>query len=144
MQIPFFEGRNIFPCRATEFGFPVCRYLIRCAVLENVIVLVFFIPGNRLLKPLVAGGSMVEHHIEHQLDPPVLCLADQLFQIFHRSKHRVYLPVICHIITVIVLRGHEERSNPQIVHSQRLQIIKLLRNAPDVSDPVSVGIFEGS
>ena len=70
------------------------------------------------------GGSMVEHHIEHDIDSPLLCLFRQFLEIFHRAIAGVEAAVVLYIVTVVFLRRDRHRVKPDIIDAQILQIIQ--------------------
>ena len=142
VQIPLAQPGHILPCRPAELGHPVGGIAVRGAVLEDVVVLVFLIPGQRFLEPHVLGGGMVEHHVQHQTDAALICFPDQLFQIFHRPVAGVDGAVVRHVIAVIPLRRGKERGQPEHIHTQVGQIVQLAGNAFQVAKAVPVGIAE--
>ena len=86
---------------------------------------------------------MIEDHVEHKAHAKAVCFGDHFLTIFHRSEKRIHRPVIGNIISVIVKRRNKEWRRPDVIHPQRFEVRKLLRNAVKISDPVSVGIAEG-
>jgi hypothetical protein len=63
----------VLPRRATELGLPVVRL-----VAPDVEIPVWIVEATTgLLEPGVLDGSVVDHDIEHQLDPALAGLGDQ-------------------------------------------------------------------
>ena len=103
MQIPFTQLRHILPRGASEFGHPVCGAAVGRAVLENVVVLVFFIACQCFLKPVMLGGGVVEHHIQHQANTALVGFPNQFVQIIHRAVAGIHRTVVGHIVAVVPL-----------------------------------------
>ena len=89
------------------------------------------------------GGGVVEHHIQHQANAALVCLADEFFQIFHRAVARVNGTVVGHIITVVALGRGKKRGQPEIVNAQVGEIIQLGRDALQIAEAVTVRVHEG-
>ena len=140
MQVIFFQGRHIFPRVAAELGNPVCGSVSVHGIPENIVIHVLGIARQRLLKPLVLGGRVVEDHVKHQADAALVRLADQSLRILHGSEHGIDRIVVRHIVAVVVHRRFEERSDPDIVDSQGLQVVQAGADPVQITDPVSVGI----
>ena len=85
---------------------------------------------------------MVEHHVEHQTDASLVRLCDQFLYVCHCAVSGIDIIVIRDIISVVVLRRYEERSEPDIVHAQFLDIVQFLDHAPEVTQAVFVGVTE--
>ena len=74
-------------------------------------------------------AGMIEHHVQHDVDPGSFKFLRQLFKISHRSKPRIDLPIISHIIAVVILRRHKEWVEPDHIDVQCLEIIDLFNDA---------------
>ena len=89
------------------------------------------------------GGGVVEYHVQHQADAPFLCGSSQRVKILHGAIPGVNGPVIGHVIAVVVLGRNEEGCQPDVVHTQLLQVIQLLGYAPQLAQAVAVGVQKG-
>ena len=143
MQIPFAKARHVFPRRAAEFRHPVRRVAVGRAVLEDVIVLVLFVARQCFFEPLMLGGGVVEHHVQHQADAAPVRLADKLLQILHRAVARVNGTVVGHIIAVVALGRGEERRQPEIVNAQVGEVVQFRGDALQIAEAVTVRVHEG-
>ena len=85
---------------------------------------------------------MVEHHVEHQSDAALLSFFDEFFNIFHRPVCRIDVIIVSHIVSVIILRRHEERCEPDVVRAQFFDIVQFFYNSPEISQSVPVGVAE--
>ena len=101
-SVPYYS-QHILPRGASEFGHPVCGAAVGRAVLENVVVLVFFIACQCFLKPVMLGGGVVEHHIQHQADTAFVGFTNQFVQIIHRAVAGIHRTVVGHIVAVVPL-----------------------------------------
>jgi len=143
VQIPLAEPWYIFPRRAAEFRHPVRRAAVGRAVLEDVIVLVLFVARQCFFEPLMLGGGVVEHHVQHQADAAPVRLADKLLQILHRAVARVNGTVVGHIIAVVALGRGEERRQPEIVNAQVGEVVQFRGDALQIAEAVTVRVHEG-
>ena len=73
-------------------------------ILPDVIIHVFGIAGQSLLKPFMIRRCVIEDHVEHETDSVLLGLGDHFLDIFHRSEARVDRAIVRDIIPVVVLR----------------------------------------
>ena len=143
VQIPLAQSGYILPCRTAEFGDPVGGTAVRRAVLEDVIVLVLFVARQCFFEPLMLGGGVVEHHVQHQADAAPVRLADKLLQILHRAVARVNGTIVGHIIAVVALGRGEERRQPEIVNAQVGEVVQFRGDALQIAEAVTVRIHEG-
>ena len=90
MQVPFAEGRHILPGLRAEAADPVGGRLPVLPVAEDIIIHIFRISGEGFFEPLVLGGGMVKHHVEHEAHPQLPGLADHGFTVLHRSEHGIF------------------------------------------------------
>ena len=60
------------------------------------------------LEPLVAGGGVVEHHVQHDTDAPLLRLGGQGLKVGHGTVAGVDGAVVGHVVAVVVLWGDKE------------------------------------
>ena len=103
MEVPLAQGGQVLPGRAAELGHPVGGGLVGAALFEDIVVLVFLFSGQGPLEPFVAGGGVVEHHIQHQADAPLVRLADQGLEVLHGAEPGVDGPVAGHVVAVVPL-----------------------------------------
>ena len=88
--------------------------------------------------------GMIEHHVQHDAHIPLPGFRNQFLQIRHRAEARIDTPIVRHIIAIVPLRGWEEGCQPEIVCSQRPQIVKPPQDPPQITDPVPIRILKGS
>ena len=144
MQIVFIKLGNVFPGAAAELAFPVGgRLSVFFSLSENIVVLISFIPGQCLLKPLVPAGGVVEHHVQHQFDAALLGFGRKPVKVLHSAVAGINVVIVLHIVAVILLRGNEEGSHPDIIRSQLLNIVQFLRNTVQISQSIPVGVIKG-
>ena len=143
VQIPLAQLRHILPCRATELGHPVCGQIVRGSVLKDVVILILFVARQCFFEPLMLGGGVVEHHVQHQADAAPVRLADKLLQILHRAVARVNGTVVGHIIAVVALGRGEERRQPEIVNAQVGEVVQFRGDALQIAEAVTVRVHEG-
>ena len=73
-------------------------------ILPDVIIHVFGIAGQSLLKPFVVRRCVIEDHVEHESDSVLFSLGDHFLDIFHRSEARIDRAIVCDIVPVVILR----------------------------------------
>ena len=144
VEVVFAQLGHILPGVAAELALPVGgRSAVGLAGAEDVVVLIHRVPGQGLLEPLVVGGGVVEHHVQHDADVVGLRLVYQLLEVGHGAISGVNGPVVCHVIAVVVLGGDEEGGEPDVVHTQLLQVVQLGGDPLQVPQTVPVGVQEG-
>ena len=147
VQVPLVERRHVLPRAPAKLRHPVRGRLAGLGgrrVHKLVVRQVLGVAAQRAPEPLVARGRVVEHHVEHEPDPARLRLARKLVEVRHRAEHGFHGAVVRHVVPVVVLRGREERGDPEVVDSQLLEVVQSLRYAPEVADAVPVGVVEAA
>ena len=126
VEVVFAQLGHVLPGVAAELALPVGGWgAVGLAGAEDVVVLVHRVPGQGLLEPLVVGGGVVKHHVQHDADVMGLRLGHQFLEVGHGAIPRVNGPVIGHVVAVVVLGGDEEGGKPDVVHTQLLQVVQL-------------------
>ena len=144
MQIVFVKFFHILPGAPSELALPVGRRdTRRLAFPENVEILVLLIPRQSLLKPLMTVGGVIEHHIQHDADAALCGLRHHLLKVFHSPVAGINPIVIFHIVSVVPLGRHEEGRQPDIIHTQLLNVIQLPDYAPQISKSVPIAVAKG-
>ena len=95
-----------------------------------------------LNKPGMLVGCMSRHKVQEHLDSSLVCLSEEFIQVFIRSITRGNLQVIPYIISGIHERGIKTRIDPEGIASKIPDIVKLLNDALQVTDPVMISIQE--
>ena len=90
----------------------------------------------------MAVGRAVEHEIEQDAHPAFICLAHEFFQVFHRAVFRRNGIIIEHTVFV-VMRRRVDGGKPNSLDAKPsalavIKVVKLLRDALQIADPVSV------
>ena len=160
MVIELLARRHPGPGRAAEDRYPIVRrhtaivliFLLKRrdarrvggqAVVPDVPIRFRVRPRTRrLLEPLVLVRSVVEHHVEDQLDAALLRLGLQPIEIGHRAVLRIDRLVIGDIVTKIDLRRGEHRGQPDGSDAEFLQIIEVRSDSVQIADAVSIRIGE--
>ena len=78
------------------------------------------------------AAGVVEHPVQQQTHPALMGLAAQLPKILLRTQHGVHGPIVGGVIPMVG-RSLENRVEIQRRHRQALQIVQLLRNAPEIT-----------
>ena len=144
MQIVFVKLLHILPCTPAELTLPVCRRAaVRLPLAEEEEILVVRISFHSFSEPLMTRRHMVKYHIKHKPYAAFIRLGDQFLHIVHCAVSGIDIIIILHIISIVILRGYKERSQPDIVSAKFFNIIQLPDHAPQISKPVLVCITEG-
>ena len=85
---------------------------------------------------------MVYDKIHDDLDSSFVRFIKKAFKILHRSVFFINGAVIANVITVVILRRIVNRRKPNDINQKLLQIIKLLDNTVQITDPVSRRIIK--
>ena len=143
MKIILVQRRDKLPCRTAKTALPVVRCTaIRRRITENIVILVFFVSGQRLLEPDVLAGCMIEYHVHHDPQPQSIRFGHQPFQVPHGTEHRFNIPVVRHIIPIVILRRAKERRDPHMGRPQPADVRQPLPHPLQVSHTVTIGIPE--
>ncbi len=112
---------NWFPHRTAKIRSPVTWQLPILFLLKiKIFSILTFGVCTSFPKPFMLIGTMIDHQIHHNTNPPFFCLFNQSVHIFHGSKHRINLIVICNVISLICTGRQIHRGNPYQVNPQFL------------------------
>ena len=142
VEVVFAHFRAVFPGVAAELGHPVGGRGAGFPVPPDVVVLVFFLPGQGAAEPGVGGGSVVEHHVQHDADAPLFPFPAEGLEVLHGAVDGVDGAVVGHIVAVVPLGAGVDGGQPQVVHPQPGQVVQPGGQARQVADAVAVGILK--
>ena len=134
------------PRRAAEVRLPVVR---RAAagrrVRPHVVVAVPGVAARAgVLEPRVAVARVVGDEVEQDADPALAGRGDQRVEVLERAEVRVHGRVIADVVAPVVVRRRHRRIQPDPVDPEPLQVVEPVGDAPQVADPVAVGVREGA
>ena len=88
------------------------------------------------------GGGVIQHHVQHQVHSPLFRFLHQLFKISHGPVAGIDALIIRYVIPIVILRGIEKGSQPQVINTQLFQIIQMFDHASQVAESVPIGILK--
>ena len=100
--------------------------------------------GARGGEPRVLVRGVVHHQVHHEFHAPYVRVAQQRVELLHRPEQGVDAAVVGDVVAVVRLRTAVDGRQPQDVDPQRLQVVEAAPDAPQVADPVAVGVLEGA
>ena len=110
---------DFLPYTAAKIRSPICWWLSIFPLFDIKIGSIFSIwICHCFLKPFMLAGTMVYNQIHQKIHVSFLCLINQTFHIFHRSKHRIDRIIIRDIVTVIHHWRMIHRRYPQNIDSK--------------------------
>ena len=89
-------------------------------------------------------GSMVDNKIQNDLDTMLMSFSDQLIHVRVTSEARVDFTVITDIVTVVILWGVKNRTEPDHIDPKVLKVGELFNNTPEIAEAISVGVLKAS
>ena len=143
--------RVVLPCGAAEVGAPLVRLGARSARLMArlggtppipIRMRIVLVAGS--LEPGVLVGRVVHDQVHDDLQAALVRFGKQLVHIGHRAEQRVDVLVVGDVVAVVVLRGLEDRGQPQHVHAKVGKIVEAAGDALQIADAVAIGILEGT
>ena len=143
VEVPLSQLRHKGPGRSAKDGHHIIgRGNTVTVPPDEIIVVGIILPLQRLLKPNVLIGAMVQHQIHDDGNISFPSLADQLLHILHRAEHGVDGAVVGHIVAVVHLGRSANRTQPNAVNAQLLQIIQMRDDALQVTHTAAGGILK--
>ena len=135
---------QLIPAGAAEIAAPVAGQGIALLVVLNIEVLAVFPVGvgAGLLEPLVFVGAVVDHQVHDEVYVPFFGLGQQLVEVGHGPEAGVDVIIVGNVVALVRHGRGIDRTEPDDVHAQLLQIVQLADDAAEVADAVSVGVAE--
>ena len=139
-------GRLVeLPYRAAEERLPVRGHVpVHRRLPEVVVALV----GLRILagfhEPGVLVRGVVDHQVEHDLQPALVRLCQQFVEVGHRAELGHDGAVIRDVVAVVVVGRGEDGREPDHVHAQPRQIIEPRDHAAQIAHAVAVRVLEAA
>src|SRR5215212_6065918 len=88
--------------------------------------------------------GVVHDHVENNLYASLVDFGNQLQYIVHAAVFGSDVGVVRNIVTEIRLRGGEEWRDPNGFEAQPLDVIQLLEDAWQISNPISIAVIKGT
>ena len=85
---------------------------------------------------------MIDHNVHHYFQPSFMCFMKKIFEIICCSVNRVYIIVICNIISVIITRTYIYRCQPYIFYPQLCNIRKPADYPVNISYSVTITVLK--
>ena len=127
---PFIEGEIAGSGLRKHLGHGLLEHVRHRSIVVNVVVvLVLFFPGERALRPLVLIGGMVQNHVECQQDIALAKVFGNRAQLLHGAGSGHDVAKIVDRITAIAgaCGTLHDRQHMDQVHTQLLQIGQMSR-----------------
>ena len=123
---------------------PIVGELAVLALLDYIVILVFFLACEGSFEPFVLVGGVVDYKVHYYGDAARLCLGEKLVKVSHSAELGLNIPVVGDVVAVIVVGAFVDGGKPDNVYSKLREVIKLRDYASDISNTVSVGVSEGA
>jgi hypothetical protein len=92
----------------------------------------------------MAVARVVGDEVEQYADAAPARLGDERVEVLERAERGVHVAVVRDVVApVVVGRGHR-RVQPDAVDPEPLEMVQMGDHAPQVADPVAVGVGEGA
>lgn len=89
-------------------------------------------------------GGMVQHQIHHQLHAARMHLTEQPVKIIHRPEFLHNVTVITNIIAVVMVWRFINRTHPDDIDTQILQVIELGQNPAQIAYAVTIAVHKAN
>ena len=145
VQVVLAGGLVERPRRSAEERAPVGR---RAAVPRrppHVVVAVRIVPGRaRGDEPRMLVRTVIGHQIEHEPQPARLHLREHGVEVGHRAEVGHDRAIVGDVVAVVCVGRLEDRTHPDHVDAELLQVVELARDAAEVADAVTVAVLEAA
>ena len=85
---------------------------------------------------------MIDYNVHHYFQPSFMCFMKKIFEIICCSVNRVYIIVICNIISVIITRTYIYRCQPYIFYPQLCNIRKPADYSVNISYSITITVLK--
>ena len=91
-----------------------------------------------------ASERVVQHHVEDDLHPPGVDLADEALGVVERAVLGRDAEVVADVVAEVGLRALVEGGEPERLDAEPVQVVEPADDAPEVADAVAVRVGEGA
>ena len=139
--MPVIVLRNRVPCPVRQFGIDeddadaadiACRCRSRHTSRAWVVSRL-----ARFLKPGMLIGGVVQHHFDDHANAALMGSLEKGFEIVERAVAGMDGGVVGDVVAVVAQRRREKRHEPDGIDPQLLQIVELLREAPEIANAIA-------
>ena len=138
------------PRRPGEVRLPVGRLGPRLATDEAVarrsppveVAQVAVLRRAGLAEPRVLVAGVVHDQVHHHRDAPVVGAGDQLVHLLQRPEQRLDVLVVADVVAVVDQRRAVDRTQPDDVHTEPLEVVEPADDPAQVTDPVAIAVGE--
>src|SRR5687768_560213 len=86
--------------------------------------------------------GMIHHQVHHQLDATLMHFSKQLLPVCQSPKLIHNILIVADVVTIIVIGRFVNWAKPEDINTQFLQIIELMNNAAQISNPIPVAVVK--
>ena len=133
---------NLLPRRATEGACPVGGWLVPVA---EVVELTGGRPGTisqGLAEQLVARSGVVGDDVDDESDPVGVQGVDEPVEVRQGPQSRVDIAVVVDVVAAVGQGRGVEGAQPDGIHAQPHQVVDVIDDSGQVTDPVTIGVGE--
>jgi hypothetical protein len=87
---------------------------------------------------------VIDDEVHHQLHVPRVQPRDQLVELLERAEERVDVVVVGDVVAVVGHRRAVDRTQPDDVDTEQLEIVQVVQDSAEVTDAVTVAIGEAA
>ena len=99
---------------------------------------------TRLHEPGVRRTGVVDDEVHHQLHAPRVQLRDQLVELLEGAEERVDVVVVGNVVAVVGHRRAVDRTQPDDVDTEQLEVVEMVQDSAEVADAVTVAVGEAA
>ncbi len=93
-------------------------------------------------KPCVTVGGVVGHKIEDDPQAARVSFFQQPVEVSQGAENRIHVTVVGDVVAEVLHRGRVERTDPDRVHTQPLEVVKPGENSRQITDPVAIAVLK--
>jgi len=151
------EVEVVFLCRfiplpgtASKVGPPVIRWLaVSFSIVLGRLPDVPIAPGvvfrrTRCLEPFMLVGSVVDNEVEDDTHAKSVGFSEQVLHVLDSTIWWIYVLVVADIVAHVNLRTVVHWADPYYVGTEGFDVVETLRDAADITDTITVRVFEAS
>lgn len=87
---------------------------------------------------------VVQHHLDNDADVSLVRGFEKDLEVIQRAIVRMNRPIVRDVIAVVAQRRRKERHQPNRIDAKLLQIIKLLRQAAEISVAITAAVVKST
>ena len=133
---------NLLPCRAAKGACPVGGWLVPVAEVVELTGGRSGTIGQGLAEQLVARSGVVGDDVDDESDSVGVQGVDEPVEVRQGPQSRVDIAIVVDVVAAVGQGRGVEGAQPDGIHAQPHQVIDVIDDSGQVTDPVTIGVGE--